>query len=83
MLKPGSYFEQYRDRHPSTTGVLRFLEFDHLRDPALRDLSQSFADLACLLLDRLPDDPELVKGLDALRGAKDRAVGLAAVLSES
>lgn len=79
MLKPGSYFSGYGNRNSSVTGVLRFLEFDHLQDPALRDLSQFFADLACLMLDRLSDDPELTKSLDALREAKDRAVGLAAV----
>lgn len=83
MLKPGSYFSGYGNRNPGVAGVLRFLEFDHLQDPALRDFSQFFADLACLMLDHLPDDPELTKSLDALREAKDRAVGLAAVLSKS
>lgn len=81
MLKDGSYFARYEElgRNRAVLGPLRFMEFEHLSNPALRNLSQKFADLASGLLDALPDDPELTKALDSLRAAKDRAVGLAAV----
>lgn len=71
--------EQYANRHPSVTGILRFLEYDHLRDARLRDLSSQFAYLAASLMDQLPDDPELAVALRKIREAKDCAVGLAAV----
>lgn len=73
------FFEQFDNRHPSVTGVLRFLEFEHLSDPGLRALSGEFALLAEALLQSLPDDPELSAALRKLREAKDCAVGLAAV----
>lgn len=81
QLKDDSYFKRYEDqgRNPAVLGPLRFMEFEHLRRPMLQRLSQQFADLACNLLDALPDDPELTKAIDSLRQAKDRAVGLAAV----
>lgn len=72
-------FERFAHRHPSVTGVLRFLESGHLRDGRLRDLSSEFGKLAALLIDLLPDDPELTAALRKLREAKDCAVGLAAV----
>jgi hypothetical protein len=73
------FFAEFTDRHPSVTSVLRFLEFDHLSDPQLRNLSREFAFLGKTLLQVLPDDPELTAALNKLREAKDRAVGLAAV----
>ena len=72
-------FEQYAHRHPSVTGVLRFLEYKHLPED-LQHISSGFADLAELLLEELPDDPELAVALRKLREAKDCSVGLAAVL---
>lgn len=71
------FFDDYAPRHPSVTGVLRFLEFDHLRNQRARDVSAGFANLARDLLAVLPDDPELVIALRKLREAKDVAVGLA------
>lgn len=73
------FFEQFDNRHPSVTGVLRFLEFEHLTNPRLRTLSREFSFLAQTLVQALPDDPELTAALNKLREAKDRAVGLAAV----
>lgn len=58
---------------------MRFFDYDHLHDDTLRAMSAMFADVAFRLLDLLDDDPELVKGLDKLREAKDRAVALTAV----
>jgi hypothetical protein len=77
------FFAQFSDRHPSVTGILRFMEFEHLRDPQVRALSAEFARLAEGLLQALPDDPELVVALRKLREAKDCAVGLAAVTRQS
>lgn len=72
------FFEEFSDRHPSVTGVLRFMEFEHLIDDRARMLSMEFALLAKGLLNALPDDPELCVALRKLREAKDCAVGLAA-----
>jgi len=77
------FFERFEDRHPSVTGVLRFLEFEHLGNPAAHALSREFARLAELLLEVLPDDPELSATLRKLREAKDCAVGLVAVVDKS
>jgi hypothetical protein len=74
-----SFFRGTEGRNPAVVGKLKFFAFEHLRDQELRDFSRNFAELAQLLLDRLPDDPELTIALDKLREAKDRAVGLAAV----
>jgi hypothetical protein len=73
------FFEEFSNRHPSVTGVLRFMEFEHLIDDRARMLSMEFALLAKGLLNALPDDPELSVALRKLREAKDCAVGLAAV----
>lgn len=65
-------------RHPSTVQIFRFFAYDHL--PAhLQPVSKPFHDLALDMIERLPDDPELVVALRKLREAKDCAVGLAAV----
>lgn len=74
------FFDEFSNRHPSVTGVLRFLEFEHLADPRVRALSMEFAMLAKGLLNLLPDDPELCVALRKVREAKDCAVGLAAVI---
>jgi len=79
----GELVERYADRHPSVTGVLRFLRYSHLSDPGMRELSEQFSALAAELLERLPDDPELTAALRKLREAKDCAVGLAAVARRS
>lgn len=81
MLKDDSYFADYErlGRNRAVLGPLRFMEFGHLRDEAVRSFSSKFADLARAMLDALPDDPELTVALQKLREAKDRAVELAAV----
>jgi hypothetical protein len=58
-------------RHPGTTGLLRWLE------PNPRLLGDGYAiaaachDLAVLMVDQLPDGPELTAGLRKLLEAKD------------
>lgn len=77
-LRENGAFARHAGRHPSITGVLRFMEYDHLRDGAIREVSQIFAYAANEILDAIPDDdPELAVALRKLREAKDSAVGLA------
>jgi hypothetical protein len=60
-------------RHSSTTGLLRWFAYDHLRDD-LRAVSQPFGELAHTIAERLPDGPELTTCLRKLLEAKDCAV---------
>jgi hypothetical protein len=60
-------------RHPGTTALLRWFEFEHL-PPHLRVVSAEFYALAHWLADKLPDSPELTTGLRKLLEAKDCAV---------
>jgi hypothetical protein len=57
-------------RHPGTTHLLRFFEHAHL-PPRLAAISAPCAELAGLMVDRLPDGPELTAGLRKLLEAKD------------
>lgn len=57
-------------RHPSTTHVLRYFEYDHLPE-RLQEFSAPFAELANDLIGYLPDGPELTAGLRKLLEAKD------------
>lgn len=59
------------DRHPATQGIARYFSFEHLGQPHLRDISKNCHDLAALMLDALPDSPELTAGLRKLLEAKD------------
>lgn len=81
ILRDGSFFADFEamGRNPAVLAKLRFLEFDHLRDEALRTFSAQFAALAKAMMNHLPDDAELTLALDQLRQVKDRAVGLAAI----
>lgn len=58
------------DRHPATTGLLRFFEFEHLPDH-LKTVSRPCSALADLMVEKLPDGPELTTGLRKLLEAKD------------
>lgn len=57
-------------RHPGTASIVRYFEFEHLKQP-LRGVSEQCAILAQEMLDRLPDGPELTAGLRKLLEAKD------------
>ena len=61
------------DRHPATTGLLRWFEYQHL-PPHLQDVSVAFYKLAYELVLRLPDGPELTTALRKLLESKDCAV---------
>ncbi|MEV7389593.1 hypothetical protein [Streptomyces sp. NPDC091215] len=58
------------NRHPSTTHVLRYFEYDHLPE-RLQSFSAPFAELAHEMVGSLPDGPELTAGLRKLLEAKD------------
>ena len=60
-----------RGRHPSTVGLLRFFDYEHLPEGPLRSTSRRCAALAADMVDRLPDGPELTTGLRKLLEAKD------------
>ena len=59
-----------RDRHPGTTGLLRYFAWEHLPED-LQAVSRPCGELALQLVDQLPDGPELTTGLRKLLEAKD------------
>lgn len=58
------------ERHPSTTGLLRYFEYAHLPEH-LQAISKPVGDLAQQMAEQLPDGPELTTGLRKLLEAKD------------
>lgn len=61
------------DRHPSVVHLYRYFSYDHL-PPRLQAVSRHFAVTADLVLQSLPDSPELTMCLRKLLEAKDCAV---------
>ena len=59
------------NRHPSTTQVFQWFEYDHLPLGLPRGVSMSCAQLAEGMVEELPDNPELTAGLRKLLEAKD------------
>lgn len=57
-------------RHPATTGLLRYFEYAHLPE-RLQVVSRPCGDLAQAMVAALPDGPELTAGLRKLLEAKD------------
>jgi hypothetical protein len=57
-------------RHPSVREIAQFFAFDHLPDD-LAVISGECGHLANVMLDALPDSPELTVGLRKLLEAKD------------
>lgn len=58
------------DRHPGTTGLLRYFAHAHLPEQ-LAAISRPCAELAEVMATSLPDGPELTAGLRKLLEAKD------------
>lgn len=58
------------DRHPATTGLLRYFEHAHLPEH-LAAVSRPLGELAHAVVEQLPDGPELTAGLRKLLEAKD------------
>jgi hypothetical protein len=59
------------DRHPATQHFGPLFGYEHLLTGPLRDVSAECAHLAQLMVDNLPDGPELSAGLRKLLEAKD------------
>jgi len=59
--------------HPSTAQILRYFAWDHLPE-RLQVVSRPFGDLAAMMVNSLPQGPELTAGLRKLLEAKDCAV---------
>lgn len=57
-------------RHQSTQHFAPHFQYEHLRED-LRPVSQACAELAEVMVERLPDGPELSAGLRKLLEAKD------------
>lgn len=72
-------------RHPATTQLLRWFEFDHLPAGIPRETSRRVAELVEDLVEviELPDGPELSAGLRKLLEAKDCFVRAAIDASRS
>ena len=60
-------------RHPATEHIYRYFEYKHL-PPKLAKVSRHFAITADLVIEWLPDSPELTFCLRQLLLAKDAAV---------
>lgn len=58
------------DRHPGTTGILRYFRFAHLPG-SLQEVSAPVGWMAIEMVRGLPDGPELTTGLRKLLEAKD------------
>jgi hypothetical protein len=67
------------ERHPSTRAAVRRLTPNVNLAPAARKISGRFYELGLWLIERLPDDPDLVDGLRKLWEAKNCAVYLAVI----
>jgi hypothetical protein len=59
-----------QDRHPATTGLLRYFEYAHLPEH-LQAVSRPCGELADAMVGELADGPELSAGLRKLLEAKD------------
>lgn len=61
--------------HEATAAILRYFDYEHLKDPRLRETSRKFGDLAHELAeDSGLDGPELTVALRKLLESKDAAV---------
>lgn len=67
--------EVFAGRHPATTHLLKFLNYDGLRE-SLQPIGRSFYLLAHGLVMALPDDPELTAGLRKLMEARNCMIRL-------
>ncbi|HEY5989214.1 MAG TPA: hypothetical protein VIV12_22965 [Streptosporangiaceae bacterium] len=66
-------------RHPATQQIARWFAYDHLPEP-LQEVSRRCEWLAALMVEELPDSPELTTGLRWLLIAKDSFVRAASDL---
>lgn len=69
-------------RHPATQQLARWFSFYHLED-ARKPPSAACARLAQIMIDTIPDGPELTAGLRHLLEAKDCFVRAAIAVEEN
>lgn len=69
-------------RHPSTTAVYRWFDYEHLTKARPREVSMYLHDTARIMLEILPDSQELTAGLRKLLEAKDCFVRAAVELGD-
>lgn len=60
--------------HPATRQVLRFFQYEHLKEGKARDIAMYYASFAEGMVDELPEDPETTVALRKLLESKDAAV---------
>lgn len=65
--------KEFTDKEIEQDHILRFFHYGHL-PPLLRDRSKPFCDVARMLIDTLPRNPERSVALRKLLEAKDAAV---------
>jgi len=58
-------------RHSATQHIARWFNYDHLPQGHPRELAGECASIAFIMIDELPDGPELTSGLRKLLEAKD------------
>ena len=61
----------WSDRHLSTQHTAQFFSFSHLPAGPMREVSMECANFADVIIDAIPDGPELSAGLRKLLEAKD------------
>lgn len=61
-------------RHPGTTHLAQFFDYQHLSREDMRAVSKEFHDVAERVIGAVPDGPELTAGLRKLLEAKDCCV---------
>lgn len=81
-MNPGMWRDPADRRHPEIERLYGYFEYSHL-PPRLQNVSGHFAVMADVLLDILPDSPELTVCLRKLLEAKDCAVRAALVQTGS
>lgn len=69
-------------RHAATQQIFRWFSWRHLPPGAPAKVSAACQQLATVMVEELPDDPELTAGLRKLLEAKDCFVRAAIVKSE-
>ena len=60
--------------HISTRQVLRYFQYGHLQDGFAKNISEQYSDLAHVMANGLPEDPETTVALRKLLESKDAAV---------
>jgi hypothetical protein len=60
--------------HIATRQVLRYFQYDHLKDGPGKEMAHLYSDVANQVANNLPEDPEATVALRKLLESKDAAV---------